>query len=367
MRLTAFLVALCASLLASLSVAQQRDIDIPFYDAWVNSPHADQSSPAFSHWQEEDDQLIPQRCAACHSTTGHLDYLGVDGSPAGTVDAKAPGLEGVQCTACHNRAVGSMASVAFPSGVTVDRIEADARCMDCHQGRASGASIDSMIAEAAVADDQIHEVLKFINIHYSPAAATRFGSEAGGGYEYGGHEYNGFYYHDDYATQCNDCHRPHSTEVKVSLCSDCHLEATSAQAWADIRIDETVGDFDGNGQLSGIKVEVENLHAMLYDAIQLYAAEVLEAPILYDAGAYPYFFNDTNGNGETEPGEAIYPNAYKSWSPRLVQAAYNYKFVGADQGAWAHNGHYVLQLLHDSITDLGEVVDVPPIERARVF
>ncbi|WP_119394666.1 multiheme c-type cytochrome [Salinibius halmophilus] len=362
-----FFICLLALLLASLGSAETRDIDIPFYQSWVNSPHADLDSPAFNHWEEEDDKLVPERCAACHSTTGHLDYLGADGSTPYQVDAKAPGLEGVQCTACHNRAVSNMTEVRFPSGSSVTRVEADARCMDCHQGRASGASVDEMVAEAAVEADQIHQVLKFINVHYSPAAATRFGKEAGGGYEYAGKDYVGFFYHDDFATQCNDCHRAHSTQVKVNLCSDCHRDATSEADWASIRSKNSTLDYDGDGEESGIKVEVETLHELLYATMQDYASQVLEAPVLYDSGVYPYFFNDSNGNGVNDPGEAIYPNAYKSWSPRLVKAAYNYQFVAKDHGAWAHNGQYVLQLLHDSIADLGEAVAIPPIERAGEF
>ena len=52
---------------------------------------------------------------------------------------------------------------------------------------------------------------------------------------------------------------------------------------------------------------------------------------------YPYFFNDNNGNGEADKDEAKFPNRYKSWTPRLMKAAYNYQFVTKDPGAFAHN------------------------------
>jgi hypothetical protein len=274
---------LSLSLFAGIAQAEMRDITIPFYDAWVSSPHADITSEAFVHWEEEDDKMIPERCAACHSTTGHLDYLGADGSTPYKVDAPAPGLEGVQCTACHNRAVGNMTEVTFPSGMVVERVEDDARCMDCHQGRASGKAVNDMIAKAGVGDDTVHEELKFLNVHYSAAAATRFGTEAGGGYEYEGQEYNGLHYHDDFATQCNDCHSAHRTTVKVDLCVECHESTGEENQWAFIRADETVGDFDGNGEESGIKTEIENMHVILYKAMQDYSAQVLNSPILYDS------------------------------------------------------------------------------------
>jgi len=75
--------------------------------------------------------------------------------------------------------------------------------------------------------------------------------------------------------------------------------------------------------------------------------------IVYDSHAYPYFFTDVNANGKADPDEAIRTNSYKTWTPRLAKAAYNYQFVAKDPGGYAHNGRYVIQLLYDSIEDLG--------------
>jgi hypothetical protein len=63
-------------------------------------------------------------------------------------------------------------------------------------------------------------------------------------------------------------------------------------------------------------------------------------PIAYDGAAYPYFFNDA-GEG------------YATWTPRMLQAAYNYQYATKDPGAFAHNGKYILQVLYDSIENLG--------------
>lgn len=342
--------------LSALVQAEEKKIAIPFYDAWLNSPHANFEGDAFTNWN--DDGAVPERCAACHSTTGHLDYLGADGSTFRKVDSPAPVEEGVQCTACHNRVAGNLEEITFPSGMVVERWEDDARCMDCHQGRASGKSVSDMIAKANVADDQISADVKFINVHYSQAAATRFGSEAGGGYEYDTLEYDGFHYHDDFATQCNDCHNPHTTEVKVSLCTECHDDVTSADDFAFIR--ESLGDFDADGdEDEGVKGEIEGLHAVLYTAIVDYSREVTGTQVLYDAGRYPYFFADNNQNGVRDEGDA----AYESWTPRLARAAYNYQFAAKDHGAFAHNARYVLQLLNDSVQDLGTQVSVPNTSR----
>ena len=43
--------------------------------------------------------------------------------------------------------------MTFPSGETVDGLGGEARCMTCHQGRASGKDVDTQITAAAVASD----------------------------------------------------------------------------------------------------------------------------------------------------------------------------------------------------------------------
>ena len=52
---------------------------------WEGSGHADMTSEAFNHWNEDDPAEIPQTCARCHSTSGFRDYVGADGSAAGSV------------------------------------------------------------------------------------------------------------------------------------------------------------------------------------------------------------------------------------------------------------------------------------------
>jgi hypothetical protein len=356
------LIALFSVTFFSSALAAEREIKIPFYDAWINSPHADFTSEAFAHWNDEDVKAVPESCAACHSTTGHLDFLGADGSTMGKVDKPAPVEEGVACVACHNQVAGNLEEISFPSSMVVERYENDARCMDCHQGRSSGNAVRDMIAKVGASLDESNADVKFLNIHYSAAAATRFGSEAGGGFEYDGKDYNGLQYHDDFATQCNDCHNPHTTEVRFDTCIECHDSVNSKEDIAFIR--ESKGDFDADGDTKeGVKGEIEGLHTALYVAIQSYAKEVEGAPIVYDAHAYPYFFNDSNGNGKVDDGEANFGNSYKAFTPRLAKAVYNYQFVAKDHGAYAHNAPYVLQLLSDSIQDLGEKVAVPKTSR----
>jgi hypothetical protein len=119
-----------------------------------------------------------------------------------------------------------------------------------------------------------------------------------------------------------------------------------------------VPDYDGDGNTSeGIAGEVETLHKALYAAIQNYAANVCGVPILY-ASNYPYVFIDTNGNGQADAGETTRSNSYNAFTPRLLQAIYNYQFVKKDPGAYAHNGKFIVQVLYDGLESLGTQVTV---------
>ncbi len=62
--------------------------------------HANAEAEAFVYW--DDDGEISTRCAKCHSTLGHLDFLGVDGTDANVVDNDAPLGTTVEHIACHN-------------------------------------------------------------------------------------------------------------------------------------------------------------------------------------------------------------------------------------------------------------------------
>jgi hypothetical protein len=112
-------------------------VTIPFLEEWLSSPHADFAAEAFIHWNEEDPAEVPESCAKCHSTPGHLDFLGVDGSAAGAVDAPAPIGSVVECVACHNSVNQSKTSAVMPSGLELTNLGDEARCVECHQGRQS--------------------------------------------------------------------------------------------------------------------------------------------------------------------------------------------------------------------------------------
>ncbi len=85
----------------------------------------------------------------------------------------------------------------------VDNLGPEARCIQCHQGRESTVSMNTMLAASGLADDAVATgsvpsgqtgaagKLSFRNVHYLAAGATLYGRMAEGGYQYAGKIYNG--------------------------------------------------------------------------------------------------------------------------------------------------------------------------------
>lgn len=337
-------------MLVSPVVAQESSELPALIEQWLASPHGDYTSPSFTHWNEDGE--VPPNCAACHSQTGFIDFLGADGSMPGVVDHAAAINAPIGCASCHTSEAHALDSVAFPSGETVDGLGASAVCTVCHQGRQSGDNV--LGATRGIDEDTVSPDLAFLNVHYGIAAAVMHGSETRGGFHYPGKTYAGRFTHVPSVNTCVACHDAHTTQVATDSCTSCHRGVENIR---DIRTRHQ--DFDGDGDnAGGIHAEIFGLHRQLYAAIQAYGTEVTNAPIGYAPGAFPYFFNDTDGDGQISADEAIFPNRYQSWTPRLLKAAYNYQVVQKDPGGYVHNPSYVLQLLYDSLESLSLKVDV---------
>jgi hypothetical protein len=318
---------------------------VPFADLWAESAHADFEAEAFRHWDEDDPAVVPGRCAKCHSEGGALDFFGADGTEARVVDGDHAIDTVISCVACHNSATKSWDTVVFPSGAEISGLGPEARCMECHQGRASKASVDGKIEEAGMLEDldTVSEDISFTNIHYHAAAATMYGTLTKGGYEYEGKTYDAKNDHVAGFDTCVSCHSAHTLELKTEACAECHGDGDPK----DIRMFGSLVDYDGDGDAEeGIYYEVETLQEKLYEALQAYGSEVAGTPLVYDAASYPYFFDDA--------GER-----YASWTGRLSKAAYNYQTSLKDHGAYAHGGKYFIQLLYDSIEDLNAALSSP--------
>ena len=321
------------------------DIKIENNDAianWFRSAHADAAAEAFRHW-DEDEEIRPA-CAACHSGEGFRAFHGLDGSEPGVIEAPVDIGGVVDCGTCHNAGLAEITEVKFPSGLAHPVQGVEASCMTCHQGRTAGVNVSTAIADMDI--DTSNPELRFINPHYATAAATWLGGYGGAGYHYEGRDYSGRFFHARPVSTCNSCHEPHTLEVEFEPCLTCH-QADSAQ---DIRISRQ--SYSGTGDTSvGIRADIQSNAALLLKTVESYSRDVAGVPIVYDGTRYPYFFTDANGDGVIDESEGK-PVAYHSWTPRSLRAAYNWKLVTSDPGNYAHNPHYALELLYDSIEDL---------------
>jgi len=333
--------------------------------------HFSGSEPAFRHWDE--DGMVAGRCAKCHSAEGLPQFLAEAATQAdgvSGVNVQAHPANGLMCSTCHDEAnwpaLYPVAKVKFPSGAVLS-FNADGSeenvgsniCMLCHQGLESTVSVDQAIGQASPdevpLDAEGNPSLRFRNPHYFAAGASLFGSEAQGMYQYAGQEYSGRFMHVQGLQTCSDCHDQHALTVNVQTCSSCH-GGTEVEKYRNSTV-----DYDGDGDAAeGIAGEIETMTTQLFEAIGAYTESLGLPALAYSPTAYPYFFEDTDGNGEVNGEEA----GYTQWTPRLLRAAYNYQFVNKDPGAFAHNAPYVIQVLYDSLQDLGS--DVTGMTRPEV-
>jgi hypothetical protein len=312
----------------------------------IDAGHFAGSEEAFRHWDAEGE--VPGSCAKCH-TSGGLPQFIKEG-----VNVSAHPSNGLMCSTCHNDlqefTLYEVESVKFPSGAVVSAEDPETNlCLNCHQGRESGKSILRLVGDAG--PDDKAEGLRFINPHYFAAGATLYGSEASGMFQYPDKLYAGFNKHSK-TNQCADCHDAHELEVSPETCVECHEDVASEEDIFNIK-DEQI-DYDGDGDAAeGLYYEEQGMLEALSAAIQTYAKDTAGAAIAYSPSAYPYFFLDTNANGTVEPEEATRENGFNAWTPRLLEAAYNYQWASKDPGSFVHNGKYVLQALYDSLENIG--------------
>ena len=149
---------------------------------WWGSGHADITSESFIHWNEDDPPQVPPNCGKCHSGNGFIDYIGQDGSQEFTVDRPAAVESVVSCSVCHSEKADTLTMVKFPSGAEINFDQGDALCGTCHSGLSAGSRVDS--SASGYGDDELVPDASFITPHYFFSAATWFGGEAHGGYEY---------------------------------------------------------------------------------------------------------------------------------------------------------------------------------------
>lgn len=283
---------------------------------WGTSGHADYQGEPFTHI------FTDPSCLKCHSGPQYARF--VQGVSPANLDISGGG-QVVSCVACHDLtardqsgvltlgALRSVESVTFPSGLSASLGGPSNLCMECHQGRSSGPTVDARIAAGN---------LSFSNIHYFAAAATLLGSEVKGGYEYAGRTYRGrnnFAAHavlgSPELTTCAGCHLRgdevnHTFTPDLVVCLECH-----------------VGDSFAN--LSGSPVVNRVAIQQLKDQL----LGLLTASGVVAVDGFPYFTNITTA--------------------QQLRAAYNWQVADKEPCGYIHNGIYIRQLLFDSVSDMG--------------
>jgi hypothetical protein len=336
-----YIIELLYDSVASLNEKLSKPIDMSKMHR-NDAGHFDSSAAAFRHWDAPGATGNTETgCVKCHNAEGLPQFI------ENGANIAMPVTSNLYCSTCHNEAAFparyEVTTVAFPSGATVDSGNPDSNlCLECHQGRVSTVQIDQMVEGKD--PDTVDKAVRFQNVHYFAAGATLFGTEVKGAYEYEGQTYVGRNQHVQGFTNCTECHDVHALTVKVEACKGCH----GTDDPAAIRM-STV-DYNGNGDTKeGIEAEVTGLQDILYAAIQTYAKDKVGTAIVYSPAAYPYFFADANGNGTVDEGEG----SFSTWTPRLAKAAYNLQYSIKDPGDFAHNPKYTIQILFDSIKDIG--------------
>jgi len=354
-----YMIQLLYDSLMDINGANPAPIPLPFMRR-DDEGHFNGASEAFRHW---DGEGVQAGCAKCHGYNGLADFI----EHGENEETRVP--NGMLCTNCHSELPPNRDNVRkqpegvkFPSGAMLTMNDNSNLCLNCHQGRASKNSIDYKIAGSA-------GPYSFTNIHYYPTAAVLFGSEAQGGYEYPFKSYNGrrqFINHNGLYDTCVECHMGTKGENFIighnvqkpnpADCVICHGRDPSqpTPGWepANFHFDGirpgSTPDYDGDGNMNeSVKDEIAGLEAALY-AQMLKESKALGRPLYYNDHSYPYFFQDTNGNGIGDPGES----GRYSFTANLLKAAYNYQLSKKEPNGWVHNSLYVAQLLVDSIADL---------------
>ncbi|MBI3375672.1 MAG: hypothetical protein HY017_28485 [Betaproteobacteria bacterium] len=321
--LTTMLAAACASELSRPEKKAEKPAGARIE---IGAGHFNRDAKPFHYWDKQKE--IPAVCARCHAANGVAQYLR-DGA-----NTPAPHVRNAfACTNCHADMLSyerhRVAKVIFASGLAVDSGDNNMNlCMTCHQGRESTASVDKAIS--GMPADVPNLKLAFVHVHYLPAGATIYGTEAKVAYEFAGKSYAGRFNHVPGMNTCTACHEPHGGELRAEKCAQCHQGSRPEKSAREL----------ANGMRE------------LYAAIQHYARAMGGAAIGFSPEAFPYWYADANGNGRIDPEEVRPDNGYKAFTPRLLQSVYNYTFLLRDPGAAYHNGRYAGQLLYDSLENL---------------
>lgn len=314
--------------------------------------HEGEHHPTFSEWASsghatllEDPAMVEEAqnrsCARCHNGLEARKYLD---DPAGYTapPANLEEVHNIACVVCHDphgndnlaNLRNAVNDIALPDG-THPAAGAGRLCIACHNQRRTPANITQQIHAPSGRLGPHHscqgDMLAGVGAYDSINVAFNFASSK----------------HIQIQDGCVNCHNHHipfeegsaaytGHEFKpiVEACQPCHGSLTS---FTDITAKD---DYDGDGNVEGLQLEVAGLLAVLEEKI----IDATPADSTADREAIATAF--------AEPG---YPNLatvlgsanYSTKDQR--KATYNWMFVEFDQSHGVHNATYSIQLLQQSI------------------
>jgi hypothetical protein len=318
------------------------------------SCHEGEHHPTFSEWDASGHGSIVENpemageaaranCARCHNGSWAVDYLNdpinyeqPSGSPADTLD--------IGCATCHDphgndntaNLRNAVLDVALPNGLHPNA-GAGRLCIACHNQRRTPTDIEG----------QINDGTSRLGPHHSVQGDMLSGS---GAYEDVNPDFtfatSRHVLIEDGCVSCHNHHIPwapgapaytgHEFKPIKEACQPCHgtLESFESIMAKD--------DYDGDGAVEGVQVEVKGLMFALAEAI----VEATPADSTEDRATLQAALPVSEDEAYDGFIGAVGPAANSTMSQRA--AAFNLAFVAYDQSKGVHNAVYSIQLLQQS-------------------
>jgi hypothetical protein len=301
----------------------------PTYDEWLSSAHGSGTIASAA---------TRASCAKCHNGTEGPRYLD---NPSTYVAPSANPTEVVAhtCPTCHDphsaenpgqlRNASVMPAV-LPNAVVVEAAGAGRLCINCHNGRRTDTDVAGQITNGAAHMGPHHSVqgdmLAGVNAYEQVNPSFTFASSKHLLVE-DGCVHCHTHRHAADPLSGNEQFTGHTFEPTVEACQECH---GPLQDFIDIIAKQ---DFDGNGLVQGVQIEVAGLMELLKETIIVNSNSPENEQLLRDA------FDDNVGLATVT-------------TIAQREAAYNLLFVEFDGSSGVHNTTYAVQLLQQSILRL---------------
>jgi len=321
--------------------------------------HTDEHHPTYDEWLESGHSMPigfaagRASCAKCHNGVEGPRYLD---DPEGYTDPTEDPTEIVAhtCAVCHdphgndnpgNLRDASVDDVVLPNAIHQPNGGAGKLCMSCHNGRRQTYDVIDQIINGSSHFGPHHSVqgdmISGVNAFEEVAPEFPFTSSL----------------HILVEDACVTCHTSpnagdpsagianftgHTFEPTVEACLPCHGELDD---FSDV---PAKADFDGNGLIEGVQVEIQGLLDLLEQVI-IDASETQEA-----RDALEDDFEHALGDVDVTTVDQR-------------AAGYNWAFVEFDASTGVHNTTYSVQLLQQSALFLDPLALGPPMVAAPAY